>query len=195
MPANRATRRLLALLLAACNSSGRSSARPRKHRLLREIDPADPGLALPRVPRFEKTRGRPASRHPRRGDGRRRLWSRDRPRRAGKEPLVTAIHYGNDLQMPPDGKLENEQIAALSNWVKLGAPWPASEQVVRPRRPIATSRLPTRTARSGRSTRSPIRRCRQLKTEHGPVPQSTASSWRSWKPRTSRPRSRPTSAR
>ena len=94
-----------------------------------------------------------------------------------KSRLVTAIHYGNDLQMPPDGKLEKEQIAALSNWVKLGRRLGprANKSFVR-RRPIATSRLPTRTARSGHSARWPTRRCRQLKKNNGPVPQSTALS-------------------
>ena len=40
--------------------------------------------------------------------------------------LVEAIRYGADgYQMPPDGKLADEQIAALTEWVKRGAPWPA----------------------------------------------------------------------
>jgi hypothetical protein len=43
----------------------------------------------------------------------------------GKSRLIDAIHYGNpDLQMPPKGKLSDDQIAALEQWVKLGAPWP-----------------------------------------------------------------------
>ncbi len=39
--------------------------------------------------------------------------------------LVKAIRYGDpDLQMPPKGKkLSGEQIAALTKWVKQGAPW------------------------------------------------------------------------
>ncbi len=57
------------------------------------------------------------------------------PGQPDKSRLVKAIHYGNDLQMPPEGKLGDEQIAVLSNWVKLGAPWPESEQVVRPAPP------------------------------------------------------------
>ena len=42
-----------------------------------------------------------------------------------KSKLVEAINYQNpDLQMPPKGKLADDQIAALTQWVKLGVPWP-----------------------------------------------------------------------
>src|SRR5262245_23756702 len=42
--------------------------------------------------------------------------------------LIEAIRYENpDLQMPPKGKLPDDQIAILTEWVKMGAPWPASE--------------------------------------------------------------------
>ena len=46
----------------------------------------------------------------------------------GKSLLITAISYkDDDLQMPPKGKkLADEQIAALTDWVKMGAPWPQS---------------------------------------------------------------------
>ena len=37
--------------------------------------------------------------------------------------LVEAINY-QSLEMPPDGKLGEEAIAALTEWVRLGAPWP-----------------------------------------------------------------------
>ena len=44
-----------------------------------------------------------------------------------KSRLVDAIHYQNvDLQMPPKKKLAEKQIADLTAWVKMGAPWPAS---------------------------------------------------------------------
>jgi lysophospholipase L1-like esterase len=41
-----------------------------------------------------------------------------------KSLLVEAIGYDGDTKMPPKGKLPGEQIAALSEWVKRGAPWP-----------------------------------------------------------------------
>jgi mono/diheme cytochrome c family protein/cytochrome c553 len=40
--------------------------------------------------------------------------------------LVEAVEYGGGVQMPPDGKLPEEEIAALRQWVALGAPWPAA---------------------------------------------------------------------
>jgi Protein of unknown function (DUF1549)/Protein of unknown function (DUF1553)/Planctomycete cytochrome C len=38
--------------------------------------------------------------------------------------LVRAISYQSELKMPPTGKLKDEEIAALTEWVKMGAPWP-----------------------------------------------------------------------
>ncbi|WP_406695516.1 PSD1 and planctomycete cytochrome C domain-containing protein [Singulisphaera sp. Ch08] len=38
--------------------------------------------------------------------------------------LVEAIRYGDDLQMPPKGKLKESEIFALTKWVKAGALWP-----------------------------------------------------------------------
>ncbi|HEX3446758.1 MAG TPA: PSD1 and planctomycete cytochrome C domain-containing protein, partial [Isosphaeraceae bacterium] len=37
--------------------------------------------------------------------------------------LVDAINYGEALQMPPKSKLPDAEIAALTEWVKRGAPW------------------------------------------------------------------------
>ncbi len=41
-----------------------------------------------------------------------------------KSALIKAIRYDGDVQMPPKGKLPDEAIAKLTEWVKLGAPWP-----------------------------------------------------------------------
>ncbi len=47
------------------------------------------------------------------------------PGEPGKSRLIEAVNYDNpDLQMPPKGKLAEGQIATLTEWVKLGAPWP-----------------------------------------------------------------------
>jgi hypothetical protein len=44
-----------------------------------------------------------------------------------KSELVRAINYQADsFQMPPTGKLDADSIAVLTDWVKRGAPWPAS---------------------------------------------------------------------
>jgi hypothetical protein len=42
-----------------------------------------------------------------------------------KSRLLEAIQYRNpDLQMPPKSKLSDHQIAILTDWVKMGVPWP-----------------------------------------------------------------------
>src|SRR5258706_9052799 len=47
-----------------------------------------------------------------------------------KSRLIEAIGYKNvDLQMPPKGMLGEQQIADLSAWVKMGAPWPKGKAV------------------------------------------------------------------
>jgi uncharacterized protein DUF1553/uncharacterized protein DUF1549/cytochrome c len=39
--------------------------------------------------------------------------------------LVDAINYGELYQMPPKTRLPAEEIASLTKWVEMGAPWPA----------------------------------------------------------------------
>src|SRR5262249_54890941 len=46
------------------------------------------------------------------------------PGRPEKSLLISAIHHDGDLKMPPKSKLTEAQIAALTRWVQLGAPWP-----------------------------------------------------------------------
>ena len=66
-----------------------------------------------------------------------RLDSRDRalkggdggrvivPGKPADSRLVRAIQYQDpDLQMPPKAKLPDDQIAALTTWVRMGVPWP-----------------------------------------------------------------------
>ena len=44
---------------------------------------------------------------------------------SGKSLLIESISYKNvDLQMPPKNKLSDQQIADLTKWVQMGAPWP-----------------------------------------------------------------------
>jgi cytochrome c553 len=48
--------------------------------------------------------------------------------------MIEAIGYGNeDLKMPPTGKLGDQQIATLTKWVQLGAPWPDEPAPAGPR--------------------------------------------------------------
>jgi hypothetical protein len=52
------------------------------------------------------------------------LIARDQPE---SSHILKAIGYEDSLKMPPMGKLKTEQIEALTNWVKMGAPWPGAE--------------------------------------------------------------------
>ncbi|MEQ8784829.1 MAG: PSD1 and planctomycete cytochrome C domain-containing protein [Pirellulaceae bacterium] len=50
------------------------------------------------------------------------------PGQPEKSLLIEAVGYDNeDLQMPPDGKLSDDEIAALVKWVKLGAADPRGD--------------------------------------------------------------------
>lgn len=92
-----------------------------------------------------------------------------------KSFLVEAVNYRNeDMEMPPKGKLKDGQIKILTDWVKMGAPWPRAESTseiaqVRPKeaydwdrfrrqhwsfKPVAKSDLPPVENRSW--PRSPI---------------------------------------
>ena len=43
-----------------------------------------------------------------------------------KSRLVQVVRYDGDVQMPPDGKLPENELASLTTWIKIGAPWPGS---------------------------------------------------------------------
>jgi cytochrome c553 len=47
------------------------------------------------------------------------------PGKPGESLLIEAINYGELYQMPPKSKLPPREIATLTRWVELGAPWPA----------------------------------------------------------------------
>jgi len=46
------------------------------------------------------------------------------PGKPDQSLLVDAVNYGDLYQMPPQSKLSPEEIAALTQWVALRAPWP-----------------------------------------------------------------------
>jgi len=46
-----------------------------------------------------------------------------------KSLLIKAVRYTDEPRMPKKGKLSDEQIADLTAWVKMGAPWPESGPV------------------------------------------------------------------
>jgi hypothetical protein len=43
--------------------------------------------------------------------------------------LLKVVSYDEKLKMPPMAKLPPEEVAALTEWVERGAPWPGAEQV------------------------------------------------------------------
>ena len=49
-------------------------------------------------------------------------------------PLIHAIRYDSKIKMPPTGKLSESQIADLTEWVRMGAPWPEPKVAQRPAR-------------------------------------------------------------
>jgi uncharacterized protein DUF1553/uncharacterized protein DUF1549/cytochrome c len=51
------------------------------------------------------------------------------PGEPSKSLILSAIEFRDDgeFQMPPEGKLPAETIAAVAKWIKLGAPWPEAK--------------------------------------------------------------------
>ena len=49
------------------------------------------------------------------------------PGKPDKSLLIQAVRQSGELEMPPDGKLADKQIAILEHWVEIGAPWPAND--------------------------------------------------------------------
>jgi hypothetical protein len=53
---------------------------------------------------------------------------------SGSDPadsrLMRAIGYEGQIKMPPTGRLKAEEIAAIRQWIEMGAPWPAEKAKV-----------------------------------------------------------------
>ena len=49
------------------------------------------------------------------------------PGKPDESLLIQAVRQSGELEMPPDGKLADKQIAILEHWVEIGAPWPAND--------------------------------------------------------------------
>jgi hypothetical protein len=58
------------------------------------------------------------------------------PGDVAKSKLIEAVAYKNDdLKMPPKEKLADADVAALTEWVKMGAPWPNAGKTTNRRAP------------------------------------------------------------
>ncbi|MDB5391070.1 MAG: Planctomycete cytochrome, partial [Planctomycetaceae bacterium] len=53
--------------------------------------------------------------------------------------LVKAIRRDGKLKMPPDEKLNDAEVAALTKWVELGLPWPESSGIVAPKKEMVVN--------------------------------------------------------
>jgi mono/diheme cytochrome c family protein len=90
------------------------------------------------------------------------------PGRPDASLLVQAVHYGEERQMPPKGKLKEADIAALTAWVKAGAVWPEVERGTRAEPPTASDSPVTARDRAFWSFQ-PI--------QAPPIPEVRAKSW------------------
>jgi mono/diheme cytochrome c family protein len=68
------------------------------------------------------------------------------PGKPDESSLIAAIRYAGEVQMPPKGKLPDNEIAALTEWVKRGAFWPTARPSVASRATPASTSQPTTTA-------------------------------------------------
>ena len=75
--------------------------------------------------------------------------------------LIHAVHYLDELKMPPKQKLSVGEVAALERWVRLGAPWPRSAAA-----PNATRTEPILAARTWWAFQ-PVRSIRPPSTGRG----------------------------
>ncbi len=55
--------------------------------------------------------------------------------------LLKALHYQDELKMPPKGQLRDAEVAALTTWIKQGAPWPDSKEAIRPIAPASNFKI------------------------------------------------------
>ena len=46
------------------------------------------------------------------------------PTKSSESKLLKLLHYQSELKMPPKGKLPDQVISDISEWIKKGAPWP-----------------------------------------------------------------------
>src|SRR5208337_624303 len=52
-----------------------------------------------------------------------------------KSLLIQAVRQTGDLKMPKGGKLKPAEVQALTDWVKMGAPWPEAKAAAAPSSP------------------------------------------------------------
>ena len=63
------------------------------------------------------------------------------PGKPDESLLIQAVRQTGELEMPPDGKLSDKQVAILEHWVEIGAPWPANHVARRISGPRLSERI------------------------------------------------------
>src|SRR5262245_36755753 len=63
------------------------------------------------------------------------------PGQPDRSRLVQAVRYADMLRMPPKEKLKDDEVAVLTAWVKMGAPWPEPAAAARPAAPASTFKI------------------------------------------------------
>ncbi len=62
------------------------------------------------------------------------------PGKPDESLLIGAVKYADDLQMPPKSRLAPAEVAALTRWVEMGAPWPGGSLESTPGNKITASK-------------------------------------------------------
>jgi mono/diheme cytochrome c family protein len=87
------------------------------------------------------------------------------PDKPDESRIIQAVRYNGEPQMPPKCKLADDQIAALSAWVKMGAPWGKAADEHRTREPQSVIRP------------SPSQHWSLAPIERPPLPQVRHAEW------------------
>ena len=102
------------------------------------------------------------------------------PGKPNESPLVHAIRWETS-EMPPRGKLRDEQIAVLVKWIEMGAPWPEGDPTPRRKRATVYDWKALRSRTLGLAADSRRRPAGGQERVAGRRTKSTRSCWRGWK--------------
>jgi cytochrome c553 len=101
------------------------------------------------------------------------------PGDAAKSRLVAAVKHVDELAMPPDAKLSDEEIAVLEEWVSVGVPWtgPGGEEAVAATREEAMQERIRESLASHWAFRAPERHEAPQPAAGGGITAEVAAAW------------------
>ncbi len=99
------------------------------------------------------------------------------PRAPGESLLIDAINYGELHQMPPKSKLPADEIATLTRWVEIGAPWPAPAAAVGRAEPVPDSKSVSSAAAGVFNLRERARHWSFQPLGAAPIPEVKDTGW------------------